>query len=374
MSNPQEERSVSLLTSGKPYFESLLAAIDAARKEIHLQVYILSHDNIGRQVIEKLEEAAKRGVRVYILTDAWGSYGFPSKVRDRLVVNGVYFRFFSPFLFSRNWSLGRRMHHKVLVTDRKFALVGGINIADRYYSYGATPWLDFAVFVTGPACEELGDLCMRLWKKKKNISFRRTEEVPVAIRRNDWLRGKSEISSSYSRAIRTSSRSIIIAGAYFLPRKKLLKLLVKAAKRGVKVTLIVSSLSDVPFVKDASYYLYNQLGLEGIDIYEWTPSIMHGKCMMVDDTFITIGSYNVNHLSDFRSLELNIEARDPLLCMDFNRLVKETVLPGCTKYVPSPSGFNFWEKIRISFSRVLLRIIFFLFMHPTRERRSRSGA
>jgi cardiolipin synthase A/B len=365
-------KQLQLLTSGKPYFESLLAAIDQAEREIHLQFYIFSHDTIGKRVLEKLENACERGVRVYILLDAFGSYGFPSRIKERLISKGAYFRFFEPFLLSASWSFGRRLHHKVLVVDRKLALVGGINIADRYYGpAGTTPWLDFAVSLSGPTCAALAELCRQLWKKKRWItkSLKNISRGPVRIRRNDWLRGQSEITLSYVRAIRSAERSITVVGAYFLPRRKIRKLLTGAAKRGVKVRIVVSKISDVPFIHNVSYSLYNQLGKQGIEIYEWTPSVMHGKCMVVDNRLITVGSYNHNRLSDFRSLELNIEMEDESLCSDFNEILREKVFPQCLRFVPDPLRFGLWARIKLAISRFLLRIIFFLFMSPLREKK-----
>ena len=143
---------VKLIRGGKVYFDSLLQMINSATESIHLQAYIYDDDETGKQVAEALQAAAKRNVEVYLLTD-----GYASKVMSRSFINelqqsGIHFRFFNPLFKSRHFYFGRRLHHKVIVTDTRYAMIGGVNITNRYNDMPGEPaWLDFAIYIEGEA-------------------------------------------------------------------------------------------------------------------------------------------------------------------------------------------------------------------------------
>ena len=162
--------------------------------------------------------------------------------------------------------------------------------------------------------EPLQQLCKDIYLKKirtnKEIiqsKFYNTNEVSVKILRNDWLKQKNEICNSYINALQKADKEVIIVGSYFLPGRRLSNALKSAAKRGVKIKIILSGVSDLPIVMRATHYLYSSLLKQNIELFEWKKSVLHGKLATIDKGWVTIGSFNLNHLSSYGSIEMNVE-------------------------------------------------------------------
>jgi cardiolipin synthase A/B len=167
----QSVEKVELVFSGDDYFSRLSHIIANAKTEIHLQTYIFEHDSTGIEIAHALKEAALRKVKVYILLDAYGSFALTKQFINDLTLQGINIRFFSPFFAANTFYLGRRLHHKVVVSDGKIALIGGINIADKYHGNAKNePWLDYAVQIES---DEIGlllqNLCRNFYFKKKDF-------------------------------------------------------------------------------------------------------------------------------------------------------------------------------------------------------------
>ncbi len=307
-------KSVEFVLSGEDYFTRLLDLITNAHTEIHIQTYIFEEDHIGRKVTDALIEASKRKVKIYILVDSYGSKAITKKFITELTSHGINFRIFDPLFSRNNFYLGRRLHHKVIVIDSKYALIGGINIADKYHgTKKVLPWLDFAVLLEGEVVKSLNILCRNIYFHKKRIKRLnikpdiKSNETSVRVIQNDWLKRKNEIGNAYLRFIRGAKEDIIIVGSYFLPGRRIRTALKRASKRGVRIRIILAGISDVPFVKQATSYLYSFLLRHKIEIYEWDKSVLHGKAAVVDGTMCTIGSFNLNRLSSYGSIEMNVE-------------------------------------------------------------------
>lgn len=129
----------------------------------------------------------------------------------------------------------------------------------------------------------------------------------VGIIQNDWLKGKREVYDAYINAILRAEKEIIIIGSYFLPGRRLEQALKKAGNKGVKITVILAGISDVPMVRRASIYLYSSFLSNNITVYEWNKSVVHGKAAVVDNEWSTVGSFNLNGLSRYGSIEMNVE-------------------------------------------------------------------
>lgn len=304
---------IQLLHSGEEYFLRLKKIIQNAQKEIHLQTYIFEDDETGNDIANCLKEAAQRNVKVYVLLDAYGSAALPDSFVQDLIHHGILIRFFSPIFSLNNFYLGRRMHHKVLVSDGKLTLIGGINIANKYHgNLESEPWLDYAVQLDCPAAEDLQKLCRDYFFKKG--SSKKIEPIMhsagralVGIIQNDWLKNKTEVCDAYTDAILRAKKEIVILGSYFLPGRKMSKALKKASNRGVKITIILAGISDVPLIRRATEHLYSTFLRNHIQIYEWETSVLHGKAAVVDNHWSTIGSFNLNSLSCYGSIEMNVE-------------------------------------------------------------------
>ncbi|MBP7437957.1 MAG: hypothetical protein KBA16_09575 [Bacteroidia bacterium] len=333
---------VALLRSGERYFEVLLRMIADARQEFHLQTYILEPDTTGRLVLEALIAAAARGVAVYIQLDAYGSGKLDETMLSDLRSKGIRIRKYGRLISRGKLHLGRRMHHKITVMDNHTALVGGINISDNYSGWnGKPPWLDYAVVVQGETARQLNRICRKRWKdpdpqhelpsrESDRVPFEglsANDRVPVRITQNDFLRRKQETAASYRQAIRQARNSLVFVGGYFLPGGLARRLLKKAARRGVAISLIVSAESDVGVVRNSRRYLYGWLLRNGIRIFEYHPSNVHGKLLLKDNSFVSIGSYDLNNLSTYSNIELNLDIRD----LEFSEIVRselEAVVAG----------------------------------------------
>jgi cardiolipin synthase len=308
-----KEEYIELMHSGEDYFLRLKEILDKAEKEIHLQTYIFENDETGQLVATCLKEAAQRNVKVYVLLDAYGSAALSDCFTQDLIQHGIFLRFFSPLFSMNNFYIGRRMHHKIVVADEKVALIGGINIADKYRGTVAEePWLDYAVHLNCPAAHDLQKLCMDYYLKEgssKKIKpvLHSAGKALVGIIQNDWLKGKTEVCDAYTSAILRAEKEIIIIGSYFLPGRRLAQALKKAGKKGVKITVILAGTSDVPMVRRAATHLYSLFLRHNMMVYEWNRSVVHGKAAVVDNEWSTIGSFNLNSLSCYGSIEMNVE-------------------------------------------------------------------
>ncbi len=325
---------IELLQSGEDYFVQLLKLIHTSTKWIHIQTYILEEDATGNEVLHALIDAAQRGTKVYLITDGYGTKLSSATVKQ-LRASGVFYRNFSPLRWMR---VGKRLHHKVTVTDDGKALVGGINIADKYRGkLDDKPWLDFAVLIEGNACNRIKYVCEHLWQRRfRRVHFKhaalkpamKAYDIPVALSVNNWYLRKFEVSAAYEDAIHSATKELIIVASYFLPGKSIRKALAQAAARGVKITVLLSGISDVPLVNRATRYLYDWLLRNKIVIYEWLPSVLHAKLMVVDKEWFTVGSYNINRLSDYGSIELNVHVHHAATAIEVQHTVESLVEQG----------------------------------------------
>ena len=318
-------KNLELVYSGKDYFARLEAIIRDAQFEIHLQMYLFENDATGKRIVAALKEAALRKVEIYVLLDGLGSLSFPYELLKDLKFSGINIRFFAPLFSTYTFYLGRRLHRKVVVADAKVALVGGINIADKYHgSTTEKPWLDYAVQLNGEIAKPLQQLCRDKYFKKRELkntkiksTFQIQNDTSVRILQNDWLKGKNEICDGYIKSIRQAKKEIIIIGSYFLPGIRIIQALKKASKNKVTIKLILSGKSDLPMTRRATCFLYDKLLKYNIELYEWDQSVLHGKVAVIDENWSTIGSFNLNNLSSYGSLEMNVEIRSRSFSSEF---------------------------------------------------------
>lgn len=334
-------KNLELVYSGEDYFSRLEAIIRNSQIEIHMQMYLFENDATGNRIIKALKEAASRKVKVYVLLDGLGSLSFPSETIKEMRQSGINIRFFAPLFSTYTFYLGRRLHRKVIVADAKVVLIGGINVADKYCgSPTEAPWLDYAVQLKGEIAEPLQKLCTDIYFKKRHFqnkkiksSFPFEEDGMVRILQNDWLKGKNEICDGYIKSIRNAKTEIIIVGSYFLPGIRIIRALKKASKNKVKIKLILSGKSDLPLTRRATCFLYDKLLKYNIELYEWDQSILHGKVAVIDGNWTTIGSFNLNNLSSYGSLEMNVEINSSLFSKMFQaHLIK--IIYQCQSITP----------------------------------------
>jgi len=350
--------SVELLQSGEPFFTANIEAIDHAKHYIHFQTYIVDEDETGLRIFDALAKAARRGVRTYLLLDAYGTKYLSGELVKRIEDSGVLFRFFSPVFITRGFQLSLRLHHKVLLVDGELAIIGGMNFADRYHG---TPrkkeWLDFAVLIKGPECIHVNSIVRKTWNKtfiskeeKSNEIVHRTkiypENIKLRVIENNWYRNKIEILRSYRSAFKHSRDHMIIFASYFLPGRLERKLLRLASNRGVDIKIVLAADSDAPIFKRATSFLYEFILRNNIRIYEYLPSNLHAKVATVDGRLCTVGSYNLNHISDYGSIEMNVEILDETFTGKFEKTLLKIIKNDCRQVT-----FEEYLRRRTIFSR-----------------------
>jgi cardiolipin synthase len=349
-------QTIALVHSGEDYFSRLERIILESKSEIHIQTYIFDYDSTGQRIIAALKEAASRKVKINILIDGFGSLSFPTEFINELKKEGIDIRIFSPFFSANSLYIGRRLHHKIIVSDAKTALIGGINIADKYHGTEKTaPWLDYAVEINDEnIAESLQKLCRdiyfknRIIRRKKIISNYENEEVnSISVLQNDWLKRKNEVFKTYIGKINTAEKEIVILSSYFLPGKRLTNALKKASHKGVKIKLILSGISDVPMARRASCHLYTKLLRYNIELYEWKKSVLHGKSAVIDSNWTTIGSFNLNNLSSFASIEMNVAIDSVKFAQDYLVHLNE-IMAQCERI--SPETFKVKYSLTSKFS------------------------
>jgi len=301
IANSGPEPQVRILDGGAEVYPAMLAAIGAARSEIHLEVYAFALDATGERFAAALADAARRGVQVDVVVDGLGSALDGRTLEMMLGPAGVRFRIFNPL---RALLVGhfRRNHRKLLLVDDEVVFVGGINIGDEYERGGDGPdaWADVAAELRGPICRWLGS----------RLRGQRVRPMTGPVRL--WLSGLGggwPLRRRYLKAIGSARRSVWIAHAYFLPDRRLVRTITAAARRGVEVVLLLAGQSDVPFARSAALRLYGRLLGAGVRIHEWQRSVLHAKAAVVDGERMLIGSFNLDPLS-LANLETLLEVHD----------------------------------------------------------------
>ncbi len=376
---------IKLLRGGYEYFNSLEELILNANQSIQLQVYIFEEDQTGNHIADLLIAAAERGIAIQVLLDGYASASLSTQFRKKMKEKGINLRFFEPILKSKNFYFGRRLHHKIVVVDGSKALVGGINISDRYNDMpGQTAWLDWAVLIEGEAAYELYKLCNSFYAKKETDKIildekklmnelDLTSSTPIKISRNDWVMNKNEISASYMKMLKNADSSVIMMSSYFIPGNFFKKNIIKALNRGVNIKVIVAGPSDVGISKYAEKYLYRWAIRHGVELYEYKHNILHGKIAISDNNFVTVGSYNINDISALASIELNIDSEDRNFAIQTGKILKQIIERDCERVKPMQvlRNYSMAERILHWISYEIFRLIFTLFTFYFKRRRKR---
>ncbi len=295
-------QSVELLSGGEVLFPRMLAAIAAAKETLHLEVYTLALDAVGRQFVNALAAAARRHVRVRVVLDGWGSVESGAEIAARLREAGCSVRIYNPL---SAWIRGKllRNHRKILVVDEQVAYLGGINIAEPYATQGGRQgWADLAVEVRGPSVLALAERLRGV--KRPAPPSGGTVRIYLS-----GMGGGRRLRKRYVKALKRARARAYLAHAYFLPDAAFVRALTRAARRGVAVTLLLAGRSDVPFARAATMRLYRQLLLAGVKIFEWEQSVLHAKAAAVDGERLLVGSFNLDPLS-LVNLEALVEVQD----------------------------------------------------------------
>ncbi|WP_294637613.1 cardiolipin synthase ClsB [uncultured Aquabacterium sp.] len=327
---------IELLENGEAFYPRVFEAIACARSEVLIETFILFEDKVGWALHAVLLEAARRGVQVVLTVDGFGSCDLGESYVAPLTAAGVRVQFFDrrPRLLGMRLHAFRRLHRKIVVVDGAQAFIGGINFsADHLGDYGPQAKQDYAVVVQGPLVADIHRFALasaqaparrRWWRMRPRVDLAqprpdtRTEAWGAFITRDNEAH-PTDIERHYRLAIRMAQRELILAHAYFFPGYRLLRDLRNAARRGVRVRLILQGEPDMPIAGMAARSLYRYLLGAGIEIHEYCERPLHGKVALADDDWATVGSSNL----DPWSLSLNLEANVVIWSRAFNQHLRE---------------------------------------------------
>jgi cardiolipin synthase len=312
---------VTPLRAGEQAFPAMLEAIARAERSVCLEMYILRADRIGQRFQAALIERARAGVHVRVIYDAVGSIGLPAKYVGELTAAGVQLIEFHPVMPWRpraGWN--RRDHKKLLIVDCRVAFTGGINIGDEYCpaAEGGGVGHDLCAQIEGPAVSDLLEVFAATWHECGGSRLalpKRPAEPPESPDRGlSWVEvianlgviARPRIRRAVLHAMDRAEKRILILNAYFIPDAALRRAFARAIGRGVEVSVIVPSRSDLALIYFASRKLYARLMRSGVRIFEWQGEMMHAKAAAIDGVWATVGSYNLDRRSFIHNLEVGL--------------------------------------------------------------------
>jgi len=320
----QSGNGFRLLVDGDRFFPAMEAAIAAARRYILLEMYLCESGNVVERFFDRLQAAAKRGVRVCVLLDAYGALGLRRSDRKRLTDAGVELAFYNPIRFFRWRSNLFRDHRKLLLIDGDVAFTGGTGLTDAFDPGVAsgTWWHEVMLEIRGPCLADWQALFAGLWNRWADNPLSgvpggawpegRGGNGRVTVQMG--IKGRSEIMRSYIREIRRAKSKVWLATAYFVPSWKLRQVIKRSARNGKDVRLLLpGALSDHPAVWYMGRRYYHRLLKAGVRIFEYQPRFTHCKMLLCDD-WLSLGSSNADAWNYRWNLEANQEVRDSALC------------------------------------------------------------
>lgn len=329
--------AVKLLHDGREAFPAMLSAIAQAQRQVLLEMYWFDSDAVGRRFAAALGDARRRGVEVAIIYDAVGSIAADRGMfadLERLGAHVLEYNPVAPWRRRFRLSLGRlsrRDHRKILVVDGNIGFTGGINLARQWapVEEQGGGWRDDMMRIQGPAVNGLSHCFHRAWRRHDlpRLLHLHAEApatsseglVPVRILGERYFRHRHEIARDYASRVYAATKSVYIANSYFVPDGSIRRALVRAARRGVDVRVIVPAHSDVEPVKFAGRSQHEKLLEGGVRLFEWQKGMFHAKTAVIDGQWCTTGTFNFDYMSLHNNLEVNASVLDPGLSAQVER-------------------------------------------------------
>lgn len=318
---------VEILLNGDETFPAMLKAIRSARKGITYAQYLYQDGAIAYELAEAFAERCRAGVQVKMLIDSHGGSKIPEDIPDLLKEAGCHmewFRRIKLFQFITPWELWRynyRNHRRILVVDGKVGFTGGHGVSQAWTGDGRTEehWRDTDVKVEGPIVQQLQAAFVESWREMTGALLggdlyfppleARGKVYTQIVKSSPWS-GSFETYMLFLISITSAQKSILLTNPYFLPDERMQEALLEAAKRSVKVIVLTPGKIDHKLVYRASRSGFGPLLLGGIEIYEYQPALMHSKTMVVDGTWATVGSTNLDNRSFALNEEINLIVYD----------------------------------------------------------------
>lgn len=331
---------VELFQEGKPFFEALLAAIRSAKNTILLEYYLIHQDHIGAQLAHELTAAAGRGVQVKLIYDYIGCLDTPAGYFKSLSRQGIELLPFNIPSFKRGFYwFDKRDHRKMTIVDGTLAFLGGFNVGDEYAGRmpGKQNFRDLGFSIRGEAVWELADIFNETWNSEldlNNILAAADRQHHAAVKSGDAAvniisggprQRRSYIREAFQVNIASAAEEILIATPYFVPGPRIIRSLLRAVRRGVRVRLLLPARSDVPLMLVLGRSSYSTLMRGGVEIYELEREILHAKVMLIDAERTVIGSANLDQRSFHRNYEINCVVDNALFGGQIRELLLEEI-------------------------------------------------
>lgn len=318
---------------GDCFFDAFLSSIDRAVHHIFIEVYIFRLDELGKEVVNRLIQAAHRGVKVKLLIDGFGSYRFGWHLYRTFKKHGIEAKIYHPVPWNIfhwhyancadnndskqpfiSWRLNRRNHRKIFLIDNKKAFVGSFNIDSVHLGLerGGKNWRDTGLEINcKKRVKALASIVQSTWHSASEanrnlLSKLRKKAHQRAIQIKTHHQHRKYTYKALLTKINNSQHRIWITTAYFIPQKALIKKLIACAQRGIDVRIILPMYSDHCLVHWVSRLFYRKLIENGVRIYEYKPSMMHSKTIIIDQ-WVLVGSSNINYRSLLHDLEIDLE-------------------------------------------------------------------
>ena len=360
-----EGNRIDILKNGEQIFPSMLSSIRSAQKTINLEFYIYWDGEIGRVFAEALAERARAGVAVKVILDAVGSSQMSHSLLRFLARNGIDVEWYHPLRWYTLSRVNHRTHRKLLIVDGCTGFSGGVGIADEWRGNADSKehWRDTVARVEGPVVTQMQFAFMDNWVKSRGELLTGLDYFPqnppagphlTQVIKSSPSEGISTVKLLYIVSIVSAMKSIYISNAYFVPDRDTIRALEGAVRRGVDVRVIVPGEHvDVPIVRQASRWHYELLLARGIRIWEYQPTMMHAKTMVVDGIWTTIGSSNFDDRSFRLNDEVNVNVYDEEIARQMEQMffddlnVSEEVTR--RKWIKRPR----WSRIKESIADML---------------------
>lgn len=310
--------SAEFLLNGEQIFPAIVDAIRSAKKTITYAQYFYEDGPVAREVAEALSERCREGVGVNVLLDAFGTLSMPKEYAELMTRSGchvAYFRPLSQYIFRR---YNNRNHRRILVVDGRLGFTGGSGVSRKWMGNGRVEhhWRDTDIRVEGPVVEYLQAAFAENWLETTGVVLggetyfpRPLEprgEVYAQIVKSSPAAGSFAMYTTFLLAVSAARRSIMITNPYFVLDDKMQQALITSARRGVRVRVLVPGAIDHNIVRQASRRQFGSMLRAGVQIFEYTPALLHSKTMVIDGVWSTIGSTNLDNRSFAVNDELNL--------------------------------------------------------------------
>ena len=327
--------SEKLYLDGDIYFADLLSDIRRANSYITVEMYIFNYDLIGQKITEELIEASRRGVKVQIIVDGVGTYHYFSQLHPLFSTAKIAVKIFHPLpfyhpfygklmltkkiraVFARLWRLNQRDHRKIITIDEKIMYSGSFNFTQEHTSLSQdTKWKDVGLRVTGANVKLAILFFKKVWQLRDFFKYRRLVRQPrlreaknIPLRLNHSLVMRRIYQKNINQRMQKAKEKVWLVTPYFIPTRKFIMSLAKAAERGVDVRILISSKSDVKIFQTLQFFYYPYLISKNVKIYHYKETILHAK-IFIADNWVTVGSSNLNHRSLLHDLEIDLAIQE----------------------------------------------------------------